>query len=120
MTLDDEQTRAAYYIVSELIRSRQRTGQPIPDWMRRHYALLDTEIRDASRTRHPLVENGAVGAQSQHEDVIGTREVAEMLNVTPRQVQRQAGQLGGARVCGRLLFIRADIAEYAEGRRRDG
>jgi hypothetical protein len=112
MTLDDEQTRAAYYVAAEVIRSRQRLGQPVPAWLRKHYALLDTAVR-VSPTRQAVAENGDCATQSAHGEIIGTREVAEMLGLTRRQVQRQAGQLGGARVCGRLLFPRADIADYA-------
>jgi hypothetical protein len=120
MKLLGDDLRAAYYVTTEVVRSRQRSGVPIPDWMKRHYALLNTAILDESRMRHPIVENGPAGTQSAHGEIIGTCEVAAMLNLTPRQVQRQAGHLGGVRVCGRLLFMRADIAEHAERRRYGG
>jgi hypothetical protein len=118
MNLTGDDLRAAYYVASEVIRTRRRTGQPIPDWLRKHYTLLDAAMR-VSPTRQPVVENGAPDQHSR-DDIIGSREVAAMLNLTERQVQRRAAQLGGTRVCGRLLFLRADIADHAEGRRRDG
>ncbi|HWY01255.1 MAG TPA: helix-turn-helix domain-containing protein [Mycobacterium sp.] len=114
MTLDDE-LRANYYLCAEVIRSRRRTGQPIPEWMRRHFNQLEAQFKGMSPTRHPVVGNGDCAPQSQHGDIIGTREVAEMLKLTPRQVQLRANQLGGVRVCGRLLFMRAEIAEWARG-----
>ena len=115
MTLDDEQTRAAYYVAAEVIRSRQRTGQPIPAWLRKHYDRPDTAVRGMAPRGHSVAENGDGGTQSQHEqhDVIGSREVGAMLSIAPRQVRRRAGQLGGVLVAGRLLFLRETVAEYA-------
>jgi hypothetical protein len=117
---DDELLRASYYCASEIIRGRRRTGQPIPEWLRRHYNQLDTQIKGMS-PRGPSVAENAFGApQSAHGDVIGTREAAAMLSIAPRQARRRADQLGGALVAGRWLFLRDSVAEYAEGRRRDG
>jgi hypothetical protein len=119
VTLDDEFLRAAYYCCSEVLRTRRRVGVPIPDWLHAYYRRLDAAYRGLSPTRHPVVGNGVLDRHSNH-DVIGTAQVAQMLNLTARQVQRSAGQLGGTRVCGRWLFIRAEIAETVERRYRDG
>jgi hypothetical protein len=112
MILSDEQVRAAIYCCSALIRSRRRTGAPIPDWMKKHYALLDTQIKGMAPRGPSVAGNADGGTQSQH-DVIGTREVAAMLSIAPRQVRRRADQLGGALVAGRLLFLRETVADHA-------
>jgi hypothetical protein len=120
VTLDDELLRAAYYCCSEVLRTRRRVGVPIPDWLHAYYRRLDAAYRGLSPTRHPVAGNGVLDRHSRDGEIIGTREVAEMLGLTPRQVQRRAGQLGGTRVCGRLLFLRAEIAETVERRYRNG
>jgi hypothetical protein len=115
MILDDEQTRAAYYTAAEVIRSRQRSGQPIPPWLKQHHALLDAAIRDdESRTRQRGAENGDQGRQS---ELIGTRQAAELLHLSSREVQRSAADLGGRLVGHGWVFSRDAVIMHA--RRRD-
>ena len=52
MNLTGTDLHAALYVAAEVIRSRQRTGQPVPTWLRRHFNRLDTEIR-RSRDMNP-------------------------------------------------------------------
>ncbi len=115
MRLSGPEIRAAYYVASEVIRSRQRNGQPIPAWMRRHFNQLDTAVR-VSRPRHDEREIGGREEQSRHANAIGAREAAEILKLSPRQVQRRASELGGQMVCGRLLFMRDTVVDYAQRR----
>jgi hypothetical protein len=111
VNLTGDDLRAAYYCVAEVVRSRRRTGASIPGWMKIHFDRLDTAVR-LSPTRQAVAENGGRAPQSAH-GIIGTAEAAAILGWSTRRVQREAGQLGGARVCGRLLFLRETIADYA-------
>jgi hypothetical protein len=119
MILDDEQTRIAYYVASEILRSRRRLGQPIPQWLFAHYKQLDAAYRGMSPRRHDGPEIGADAPQSGHADLMGTRQVADMLGLSARQVRCRADQLGGVRVCGRLLFMRESVVNYRK-RSSDG
>jgi hypothetical protein len=116
----------AYYCVAAVIRGRQRTGEPIPEWLRRHFEQLDAVIRDgssdsaarASRSGHELSDHATQlecdGSTSS--ELIGAREAAEILGLSKRQVQRLAGDLDGQVVGGRWLYKRTIVCEYAEAR----
>ena len=107
--------RADYYCVAEVVRHRQRTGEPIPDWLRRHFDRLDAEIR-VSESGH---ESDSDTGQFDQNELITAREVSQMLGCSKRQAQRLASDLDGCQfVGGRWLFRRSSVAEYAEGRRR--
>lgn len=117
----DVDVRANLYCAAALIRSRQRTGQPIPDWLRRHHARLDREFQ-MSLLRH---ETGYVDTQDEQlADVhwMGTADVARYLNLSTRQVQRlrAAGQLVGNQVNGGWIFSRPTVTEFAQRRAADG
>ncbi len=107
--LDDTGIRAAYYCAAEVMRTRRRTGQPIPEWLHRHYNTLDHHIR-MSRPRH---HHDAGGEQS--DTTLTAREVATMIGLSTRQVQRRATQLGGRLVAGRYQFTLDAILEHVEG-----
>jgi hypothetical protein len=107
--------QAAYYCAAALIRSRRRTGEPIPDWLRQHHAQLDAEIRASmSRSGH---ESACGQGQLRQEELISAREAAEILSISKRQAQRLACDLDGRIVGARWLFKKATVIEYAEGKR---
>jgi excisionase family DNA binding protein len=95
------------------MRGRQRRGQPIPDWLRRHYGELDQQFR-LSQSRH---ESDCGGGQSEPKNWITAKEVALMLGCSKRTVQRNAADLDGSMIGGRLLFDRRTVAAYVEGKR---
>jgi Helix-turn-helix domain len=104
--------RASYFCASEVIRERQRRGQPTPDWLRRHYARLDAEIR-MSESGHEL--SGDQG-ELELDELITASEVAQILGISKRQAQRLAADLDGKIVGGRWIFTRAAVIEYSEGK----
>ena len=112
MNLTGTDLTAAYYVTAEVVRHRQRTGQPIPQWLSRHFDRLGAEVR-ASRLGH---ESDRAAGQSQQDKMITTREVAAILGCSKRQAQRLAAELDGFFVGGRWLFKRNSVIEYAEGR----
>jgi hypothetical protein len=77
MNLNGDDLRAAYYCVSEIVRSRRRTGAPIPGWLRRHYNQLDAAIRVSGRGH----KNSCDTAQS---DTLSTMQVAKLLRRNER------------------------------------
>jgi len=105
---DDEHLRASYYCAAALIRTRQRSGEPIPEWLRRHYRRLDAAM---SRPGH---ESGSDGEQLEDDTLITARETAELPGKSKRQCQRIAADLDGKIIGGRWLFSRAAVIDYAE------
>jgi hypothetical protein len=117
VNLPADDIRAAYYCAAAVIRSRQRTGAPIPDWLRRHFDQLDTEIRASSMSRSGHQFNDAVRElASGLTSPIGADEAAQILGISKRQAQRLAADLGARLVGGRWLFERDVVDDYAEGR----
>jgi hypothetical protein len=100
--------QAAYYCSSALIRNRQRTGEPVPDWLRQHHAQLDAEIRGLSRTRH---HDDEIDCDLGESNQIGAREAAVLLGWSIRKVQRRKEDQGGRLVGGGLIFDRSAILE---------
>ena len=112
MKLDEEQTRAAYYCVAEVIRGRALRGQPIPPWLR----AIDSEMRaevvkPSSPTRQ---DSGGQETESDHDVWIGSAEAATLLGWTVRQVQRLATDLDGRLVGGRYIYPKHAVIAYAE------
>jgi hypothetical protein len=106
----DDSLRANYYCAAAEIRRRIRTGQPIPDWLRRHHENLNTAIRSAAHTRQAsepdlgdLVEE------------IGTADVAALLGLPRRTVQRLAPELGAVLVGKSLVYRRSVVERYMKG-----
>lgn len=110
MTGDEMFVLCAYRCVSEVLRSRHLVGTPVPAWLREHFRRLDTEIR-MSRSRH---ENG--GESGDSVTLIGSSTAGEILDLSTRQVQRIAEDLGGHAVDGRWVFNRAAVENYARTR----
>lgn len=111
--ISDADVAGAYYCAAALVRARQRTGEPIPQWLRQHYDRLDAQVR-VSRPGH---ESGSDTGQSEPDELISAREAAMIIGCSKRQVQRLASDLDGARIVdGRWLFRRDAVQDYAEGR----
>jgi hypothetical protein len=92
-----------------LIDSWVRFGRPLPASVVRARGILD-------RTLTTLTSAMSLQRQEIHEDEaesdsgnIGSSEVAELLGVTRRTVQRNAESLGARRVSGSWVFDRDDI-----------
>ncbi|GJO29992.1 hypothetical protein NJB1507_37700 [Mycobacterium marinum] len=103
--------RAAYYCAAEVMRHRSRTGQPLPAWLRQHFAALDAAVR-MSRSGHGF--HG--GAAQLVQDEVTAQEAADMLGCSKRQALRLAADLDGRLVGGRWLFPRSAVEQYAAER----
>ncbi|KZS79940.1 hypothetical protein B4U45_18340 [Mycobacterium persicum] len=112
-TMNPVDTECAYYCAAHLIRHRQRSGQPIPEWLRRHYDRLDAEIRVMSAAGH---ESGRAAAELEKRELVTAEEAAAVLGISKRQVRRLASDLDGQLIGGRWLFRLCDVQTYAEGR----
>jgi hypothetical protein len=108
-----EDSRAAVYCASAIVRDRQLRGQPVPDWLRRHLARCEAALVK-SRSRH---EFDRASSQLDPDDLIDAREAALMLGIGKRQAQRLGHDLDGLIVGGRWVFRKSTVAEYAEAKR---
>ena len=88
MSMAADDVRPAYYCAAEVMRHRQRAGQPIPHWLSRHFDQLDAKIR-ASESGH---ESDRAAGQLDDEKLITAREAANILGRSKRQVQRLAAE----------------------------
>ncbi|GJF09513.1 hypothetical protein NGTWS0302_23980 [Mycolicibacterium cyprinidarum] len=86
------------------------------------YAKLLAAIYDAmSETRHEDAETAAEQTHSNSQDGddwMSTTQVALLLGVTTRQVQRQAPKLRAVRVGNTWVFRKAPVLALAEERKR--
>jgi hypothetical protein len=90
-----------------------RWGRPAPPTVARARAILDRALACAmSLERHNIESDGE---ESSSENNIGSSEVAELLGVTRRTVQRNAESLGGQRVSRSWVFDRNDIGANLDG-----
>jgi hypothetical protein len=113
MNDDPEHSHAAAYCAAELIRDRQRRGQPVPNWLRQHLARCEAAVA-VSRSGH---EFDGVPSQLDPDNLIDAREVARMLGISKRQAQRLAHDIDGLIISGRWVFRKATVMEYAEARK---
>lgn len=97
--------RAALYCAAEIVRSRQRTGQPIPEWLRRHYSQLNAAVRVSARGHQNSCE-------TEESDTLSTMQVAEMLRRPERWVRRHPELLGGHKDGDRWRYPRAAVVAY--------
>lgn len=110
LSLNPDETRAAYHAVAAFRRGRALGGHPIPPQIQSLYARLDTVIRCAtSPARH-----GTDSGTEEFGAWIGTRLAAEMLGWRQRRVQRHAADLDGLLVGGRLVFPAAAVEAYRD------
>jgi hypothetical protein len=112
--LSGSTSRAAYYCAAEVVRERRRRGEPIPAWLRQHYAELDAAVR-ASMSQ-PGHESPVQPAQLEGE-WITARQAADILRRSAKQVHRLRADLGAQLIGGRWLFRRTTVLRY--GKERD-
>ncbi|WP_141213961.1 helix-turn-helix domain-containing protein [Mycobacterium marinum] len=113
MRLSDDETEAALYCAMELIDRRRRAGVPVPSWMIRLAHRLD--LTSALSPRGHEIDSGSESLES--DLLVGSREAADILGLSTRQVRRLAPDLDGEAIGGRIVFKRSTVIEYAEGRR---
>lgn len=105
----------AYYLLSAGLRATRRGGVAVPGrflQLQAELASAAAEVR-ASADGHNDVAPPVAQAQSTCEDSIGTREAANALQLSPRQVQRIARDLDGRFVGGCWVFDRLAVHSYA-------
>lgn len=104
-----------------LVRELKRSGLQVPPRIldqQLAFALTTKVIRDKQEPTSQVRHRDATSEASQQDLTstvqIGTREAAQMLGVTPRQVQRLAATLDGRRLAnGHLIFDRLAVEAYA-------
>jgi hypothetical protein len=111
VNLVGDDLHAAYYCAAEVTRSRWRTGQPIPAWLRNHYDNLDAQIRVSDLGQ----ESGCDTGQFDQDRLITTAEAATMMLCSKRQAQRRAPELGGQIIGGRWLLSLNAVKQHIEG-----
>jgi hypothetical protein len=89
-----------------LVEALVRFGRPLPPSVLRARAILDRTLTCAMSLGR--LAFGPDEEESSSEN-IGSHEVAELLGVTRRTVQRNAEGLGGQRISGSWVFDRDDI-----------
>jgi hypothetical protein len=83
-----------------------RWGRPLPASVSRARGILDRALSCAMSLERQVI--GVDGGQLNSGN-IGSDEVAELLGVTRRTVQRKAESLGGQLVSGSWVFDKDDI-----------
>lgn len=89
-----------------------RFGRPMPATVGRARGILDRALTFAMSLEREGI--GVDDADCSSEN-IGSDEVAELLGVTRRTVQRNAESLGGQRVSRSWVFDRNDIGANLDG-----
>jgi hypothetical protein len=86
-----------------------RFGRPLPASVSRARGILDRTL--TTLTCSMSLQRQEIGSDEEESssENIGSHEVAELLGVTRRTVQRNAESLGGQRVSGAWVFDRDDI-----------
>lgn len=115
MRLSDDECEEALYCVAEVIDLRRRAGVPVPSWMRNLEQLLNLAslTSGVSGRGH---ENVGGSERLVTDSLIGSREAANILGLSTRQVRRLAADLDGQKCSGRNLFRRSTVIEYAQER----
>jgi hypothetical protein len=83
-----------------------RFGQPMPPTVARARGRLDRALNCVMSLERQEIGPDAEESTSEN---IGSDEVAELLGVTRRTVQRNAESLGGQRVSGSWVFDRTEL-----------
>lgn len=108
VTADD--FRVAFRCVSELLDRRRLQCVPVPGWLVEHYHSM----RAMSACGHDF-GSGAAELDEEH-DTMTTEEVAEMLNLSTRQVRRNAEAIGGVKLGRDWAFDCESVERYADER----
>ncbi|WP_322857761.1 helix-turn-helix domain-containing protein [Mycobacterium shigaense] len=116
MKLSEDDTEKALFCVNEVISHRRRDGTPVPLWMiqlgkRFDLASLTSEM---SADGH---RSGSGSAALDPDRLISTREAADLLGMSTRQVRRIANDLEAQRPGSGMVFRHSVVTEYARERR---
>jgi hypothetical protein len=91
---------------------------PLPRWLELHRGLVRARDGHVSDPRNGQTQSVDDQASLPAEESIGTEEAAAILNLSRRQVQNLAAELGAWPLGRALVFDRATVEAYA--RRRPG
>jgi hypothetical protein len=111
MNLNNDDLEVAYYVFSRFINGRIAAGKNLPAAV----LPLFRRIELLSATGH---ESDDCPTQL-GEELIGTTEVAEILQCDPRTVRRLAKDLDGTCTAGRWIFTKTVVVQYEESRSAD-
>jgi hypothetical protein len=89
-----------------LVAEWVRWGRPTPPTVVRARGILDRALSSAMSLGRQEIHAEVAESDS---DTIGSDEVAKLLGVTPRTVQRNAESLGGQKVSGTWVFDGSDL-----------
>lgn len=107
----------------QLCAQAVKTGGRVSDQVVEIHRVLNLAMAEVRRvesdTGHDDSARFGVDGSFGGEDLIGSREAAEVLLVSKRQVQRLAPNLGGRLAGGRWVFDRAAVEAYASDREQD-
>lgn len=104
------------YCVNEVISRRRLAGIPVPNWMFDLGRRMDIHaLADQSMSANGHGSDVA-GEQFSKETLIGTREAARLLGLSPRHVRRIASDMDGEKVGGKTVFRLSVINEYRDSR----
>ncbi|TDO15007.1 hypothetical protein EV580_3147 [Mycobacterium sp. BK086] len=115
MKLSDDEVEMALFAVIDAISLRNRVGWRVPLWMKPLARKLDLASTLSPGGHENHAESGSLGDGI----LIGTREVAEILECSPRNVRRYRSDLGGELIGGRLLFRLTAVVRYVKEREND-
>jgi hypothetical protein len=106
MDLSAEDFAYVRTVFDGLAEALVRFGRPMPPTVARARGILDRALTWAMSLERQEFESDDADSDSGN---IGSGEVAELLGVTRRTVQRNAEALGGQRVSRSWVFDRDDI-----------
>ena len=109
MTLSRADLEAAHFCarVADAVTTHDH---PIRRWLPTHMHKLTTELA-MSQVRH---QSDSDTAQLELDELITAAQAGAILRRSKRQVQRIATSINGQIVCGRWLFNRQTVLDYAE------
>lgn len=109
-----EETEAILFCVNELIGLKRRFGLRVFPWQLELGRRFDTASLSMSPRGHGSSGIGSEEAQLETPVLIGTRDAAELLGLSTRQIRRIAANLGGETIGGRMVFRLSVVTKYAE------
>jgi len=110
MTLSRADLEAAHFCarVADAVTTHDH---PIRRWLPTHMHKLTTELAIMSQVRH---QSDSDTAELELDELITAAQAGAILRRSKRQVQRIATSINGQIVCGRWLFNRQTVLDYAE------
>lgn len=113
--LSDDECELALYCVNEVVDRRSRAGVPVTPKIRHLSRKLDLAslTSEVSASGH---EKSGGSERLVSDRLIGSREAANILGLSTRQVRRLASDLDGRKYGGRNLFRLSTVTEYAQER----